>query len=101
MWTPTRRVFGEGGTDREEPGAGARQRDNHRAPIRSTGVVGTARRKGNQRNWGRLGMVAESRTAKALVGCRTIWESERVRSTDEARVMLDRAETKWPGLIPG
>src|ERR1700722_550012 len=27
------------------------------------GVVGTARRKGNQRNWGRPGMVAESRYA--------------------------------------
>ena len=65
MWTPTRRESGEGRMKREEPGAGARQHDNHRAPNQSTGVVSTARRKGNQRNWGRLGMVAESRTANA------------------------------------
>src|SRR5580658_2378596 len=63
MWTPTRRRIGEGGTDGEEPGAGARQTDNQRAPIGSTGVVSTARQKGNQRQWGRLGMVAESRIA--------------------------------------
>src|ERR1039458_7997262 len=65
MWTPTRRMIGEGGTDREEPGAGARQHDNHRAPIRSTGVVSTARRKGNQRQWGRPGVAGESRTPNA------------------------------------
>src|SRR5882672_7348752 len=58
MWTPTRRKIGEGRTDGEEPGAGARHHDNHRAPRRSTGVVSTACRKGNQRQWGRLGMVA-------------------------------------------
>ena len=46
MWTPTRRKTGEGSTDGEEPGAGARCHDNHRAPVRSTGVVGTACRKG-------------------------------------------------------
>ena len=63
MWTPTRPRIGEGRMDREEPGAGARPHDNHRAPIRSTGVVNTARRKGNQRQWGRLGVVAESRLA--------------------------------------
>jgi hypothetical protein len=63
MWTPTRRKIGEGGTDGEEPGAGARHRDNHRAPVRSTGVVSTACRKGNQRQWGRPGVVAGSRTA--------------------------------------
>jgi hypothetical protein len=63
MWTPTRRKIGEGGTDGEEPGAGARQHDNHRAPVRSTGVVSTACRKGNQRQWGRPGMVAASRSA--------------------------------------
>jgi len=65
MWMPTQRLVGEGSTDREEPGAGARPHDNRRAPIRSTGVMGTARRKGNQRNWGRPGMVAESRIANA------------------------------------
>src|ERR1035437_6850900 len=53
LWIPIRRESGEGSTDREEPGAGARHHDNHRAPIRSTGVVSTARRKGNQRQWGR------------------------------------------------
>src|SRR5712692_4858164 len=47
MWMPTRRGFGEGRTNWEEPGAGARQHDNHRAPIRSTGVVDIARQKGN------------------------------------------------------
>ena len=63
MWTPTRRGSGEGSMKREEPGAGARQHDNHRAPIQSAGVVSTARRKGNQRK--RLGMVAESRIVNA------------------------------------
>ena len=85
MWTPTRHEIGEGRTDGEEPGAGARHHDNHRAPVRSTGVVlttneaaqcnlswisrpgvcatGQACRKGNQRQWGRLGVVAGSRTA--------------------------------------
>jgi hypothetical protein len=66
MWTPTRRKTGEGGTDGEEPGAGARQPDKHRAPIRSTGVVSTACRKGNQRQWGRPGTVAEWRSANAV-----------------------------------
>jgi hypothetical protein len=42
MWTPTRRKIGEGGTNGEEPGAGARHYDNHRAPVRSTGVVTTS-----------------------------------------------------------
>ena len=65
MRTPTRRKIGEGSTDRESPGAGARHHDNHRVPIRSAGVVSTACRKGNQRQWGRSGMVAESRTANA------------------------------------
>jgi hypothetical protein len=60
MWTPTRRKIGEGRTDREEPGAGARYDDNHRAPIRSTGVVSTACRKGSQTQWGRPGVVAGS-----------------------------------------
>src|ERR1700683_1314170 len=63
MWTPTRPRIGEGRMDREEPGAGARPHDNHRAPKQSAGVVNTARRKGNQRQWGRLGVVAEWRIA--------------------------------------
>ena len=60
MWTPTRHEIGEGSKDGEEPGAGARYYDNHRAPVRSTGVVSTACRKGkaasvgearNSRRW--------------------------------------------------
>ena len=66
MWMPTRREIGEGCMDREEPGAGARQHDNHRAPIESAGVVGTARQKGNQRQWGRPGMVGESRALHVI-----------------------------------
>src|SRR5580693_9893230 len=65
-WMPIRRESGEGCTEREGPGTGACPHDNHRAPIRSTGVVSTARRKGNQRQWGRLGMVAESRIANVV-----------------------------------
>src|ERR1700681_3938030 len=38
MWTPTRREIGEGSMEREEPGAGARHHDNHRAPGQSAGV---------------------------------------------------------------
>src|SRR5882724_2306892 len=66
MWTPTRPEIGEGSMEREEPGAGARHHDNHRAPIQSTGVVSTACRKGSQTQWGRPGMVAESRPANAV-----------------------------------
>src|ERR1035437_9359087 len=87
LWIPIRRESGEGSTDREEPGAGARHHDNHRAPIRSTGVVSTARRKGNQRQWGRPGVVGSgvARTApeRADAGNRHVrfdkrgWETER------------------------
>ena len=42
MWTPTQRNHGEGRADREETGAGSRPEGNHRAPIRTTGVVSTA-----------------------------------------------------------
>jgi hypothetical protein len=63
MWTPTRRKIGEGSTYGEEPGAGTRHDDNHRAPVRSAGVVSTACWKGNQRQWGRPGVVAELRSA--------------------------------------
>src|ERR1700689_1514779 len=80
MWTPTRPRIGEGRMDREEPGAGARPHDNHRAPIRSTGVVNTARRKGNQRQWGRLGVVAGLRPANAA--CKGSGPSGRRRGSD-------------------
>jgi hypothetical protein len=74
MWTPTRRETGEGSTDREEPGAGARQHDNHRAPIRSAGVVGTARQKGSRASvgeardgsWGRVLRTPPARVADHL-----------------------------------
>ena len=52
MWTPTRRKIGEGRTDGEEPGAGARHNDNRRALIGSTGVVSTACQKGNRASVG-------------------------------------------------
>ena len=58
MLLPTRRMIGEGRADREKPGAGARQSHNHRVPIRTAGVVSTACKEGNLRQWGRLGMVA-------------------------------------------
>ena len=62
MWTPTRRKIGEGRTDGEEPGAGARYNDNRRAPVvRSTGVVSTACQKGNRAS------VGEARDGR---GCR-------------------------------
>src|ERR1017187_5335830 len=79
MWTPTRRKIGEGRTNGEEPGAGARHYDNRRAPVRSTGVVSRACQKGSRRQWGRPGTVAESRPANVVAGRRTIWASERVR----------------------
>ncbi len=66
MWEPTRRMSGEGRADREEPGAGARQDRNHYAPIRTTGVVSTACEEGSLRQWGRPGMVEESRTSNGI-----------------------------------
>ena len=80
MWMPTRREIGEGWMDREEPGAGARQHDNHRAPDQSAGVGNTARQKGNQRQWGRPGMVAESRAANAA--CKGSGPSGRRRGSE-------------------
>ena len=65
MWEPTQQTIGEGRADREKPGAGARQLDNHSEPIRTTGVVGTACEEGSLRQWGRPGMVGESRTSNA------------------------------------
>jgi hypothetical protein len=58
MWTPTRRKTGEGSTEGKNP---ARERaiiHNQTAPIRSTGVVGTAYQKGNRASVGEAGMVA-------------------------------------------
>jgi hypothetical protein len=66
MWEPTQHMSGEGRADRENPGAGARQRDNHRVPIRTTGVVSTACEEGSLRQWGRPGMVGESQTSNGI-----------------------------------
>src|ERR1035437_3236610 len=65
MWTPTRRTNGEGRDDWEESGAGARYRITVRTS-RSTGVVSTACKEGNLRQWGRPGMVGESRTSNGI-----------------------------------
>ena len=67
MWKPTQRTLGEGRADREKPGAGARQINNHDVPIRTTGVVSTACEEGNLRQWGRPGMVGESRAPNAIM----------------------------------
>ena len=67
MWMPTRRTSGEGRADWEEPGAGAR----HPLTVstsRATGVVSTACKEGNLRQWGRLGMVGESRALNVMLG---------------------------------
>ena len=66
MWTPTQQMIGEGRADREMPGAGARQRYNHRLPIRTTGVVSTACAEGSLRQWGRPGMVGESQSPNVV-----------------------------------
>ena len=65
MWTPTRQSRGEGRADWEEPGAGARQSITVRTG-RATGVVSTACKEGNLRQWGRLGMVGESRALNGI-----------------------------------
>jgi hypothetical protein len=56
MWMPTRLRNGEGGTDREEPGAGVRHSATNEHLNRSTGVVSTACREGDLGQWGRLGI---------------------------------------------
>jgi hypothetical protein len=66
MWEPTQCMSGEGRADREKPGAGARQRDNHRVPIWTTGVGSTACEEGSLREWGRPGMVGESQSPNAI-----------------------------------
>ena len=65
MWTPTRQMSGEGRVDWEEPGAGARQRITV-GTSRDTGVVSTACKEGSLRQWGRPGMVEESRTPNGI-----------------------------------
>ncbi len=65
MWTPTRQIRGEGRADWEEPGAGARYQEIVRTS-RATGVVSTACQEGNRRQWGRPGMVGESRALNGI-----------------------------------
>ena len=65
MWMPTWRMSREGRADWEEPGAGARQSITIRTS-RATGVVSTACKEGSLRQWGRLGMVGESRTPNVI-----------------------------------
>ena len=65
MWTPTRRKSGEGRADWEEPGAGARPWIAI-STSRATGVVSTACKEGSLRQWGRPGMVGESRTSNVV-----------------------------------
>src|SRR5208337_4040990 len=67
MWTPTRQMNGEGRADWEEPGAGARYAVTVRTS-RATGVVSTACKEGSLRQWGRLGMVRESRALNGIFG---------------------------------
>jgi len=67
MWTPTRRMSGEGRVDWEEPGAGARYIITVRTS-RATGVVSTACKEGSLRQWGRLEMVGESRAPNVIFG---------------------------------
>jgi hypothetical protein len=65
MWTPTRRMSGEGRADWEEPGAGTRYAIAI-STSRATGVVSTACKEGSLRQWGRPGMVGESRTPNGI-----------------------------------
>ena len=65
MWTLTRRKSGESRADWEEPGAGARQAITM-STDRATGVVSTVCKEGSLRQWGRPGMVGESRTPNGI-----------------------------------
>jgi hypothetical protein len=67
MWTPTRRMTGEGRADGEEPGAGTRLSVTIRTS-RATGVGSTACKEGSLRQWGRLGRVGESRALNVIFG---------------------------------
>lgn len=66
MWMPTQRNRGEGRADWEEPGAGARCEPITISTSRATGVVSTACREGSLRQWGRPGMVGESRAPNGI-----------------------------------
>src|SRR5260370_39490194 len=63
MWTPTRRMSGEGRADGEQPGAGTHHLDNQHVPIWSTGVVSTACEAGMLREGGRPGTLEGAGTS--------------------------------------
>jgi hypothetical protein len=67
MWEPTQPISGEGRADREVQARERAKTDNHRVPIRTTGVVSTACEEGNLRQWGRPGMVEESQSSNGIV----------------------------------
>src|ERR1017187_4268739 len=66
MGEPTQQIHGEGRADREIPARERAKTDNHREPIRTTGVVSTACEEGSLRQWGRPGMVGESQTSNVI-----------------------------------
>ena len=99
MWEPTHHRTGEGRAGRENPGAGARQTDNHRVPIRTTGVVSTACEEGSLRQWGRPGMVGESQTPNVVVRMTDhlgVGKGQRYR---RSRVTLVEGRTLTSGVL--
>ena len=66
MWMPTRRFSGEGRADPEEARRGSAPLPITIGTDRATGVVGTARQEGSLRQWGRPGMVGESRAPNGI-----------------------------------
>ncbi len=98
MWTPTRRMIGEGRADWEEPGAGARQAITI-STSRATGVVSTACKEGDLRQWGRSGMLGESRAPNAVYGRAEhldVGEGQRYR---RSRVMPVEGRTLASGVL--
>jgi hypothetical protein len=66
-WEPTQQNRGEGRADRKSPARERVKKHNHNESIRTTGVVSTACEEGNLRQWGRPGMVGESRAPNVIV----------------------------------
>ena len=98
MWMPTRRMSGEGRAEWEEGGAGARQAITV-STSRATGVVSTARKEGNLRQWGRPGMVGESRTPNGIERMADhlgVGEGQRYRGS---RVMPAEGRTLASGVL--
>ena len=98
MWMLTRQMSGEGRADWEEPGAGTRYLITI-STGRATGVVSTACKKGSLRQWGRPGMVGESRTPNVVVEMTDhagVGEGQRYR---RSRVMLVEGRTLTSGVL--